>query len=41
VTQHRVEQRLALVLPVAHRTLSGVHQTLSGAQFEDSMNWPL
>jgi hypothetical protein len=36
-----LEQRLAMVLPVAHRTLSGVHRILSSAQAEHFPNWPL
>jgi hypothetical protein len=34
----RLEQRLEVVLPVAHRTVSGVHRTLSGAQAEHPIN---
>jgi hypothetical protein len=36
-----MEQRQTLVLSVAHRTLSGVHGTLSGAQAKAPTNWPL
>jgi hypothetical protein len=34
VTLQSLEQRQALVLPVAHQTLSAVHRALSGAQAE-------
>jgi hypothetical protein len=37
----RLEQRLAMVLPMAHQTLSGVHRTVSGAQPKHLANWPL
>ena len=40
-TLQSLEQRQALVLPVAHQTVSGVHRTLSGAQAEHHTNWPL
>jgi hypothetical protein len=36
-----MEQRLGVVLQVAHRTLSGVHRTLSGVQAEHPPNWPV
>jgi hypothetical protein len=36
-----MDQRLAMVLLVAHRTLSGVHRTMSGAQAKALTNWLL
>jgi hypothetical protein len=40
-TLQNLDQRQALVLPVAHQIVSGVHWTLSGAQAEHHTNWPL
>jgi hypothetical protein len=36
-----VHLTVEMVLPVAHQIVSGVHRTLSGAQAEHLINWPL
>jgi hypothetical protein len=40
-TVYGVHLTVEMVLPVAHQTVSGVYRTLSGAQAEHLINWPL